>query len=1202
LRKSSGPILTLIFMVITGSTLPAQTAGKILSVQGRAEVQKGAAAPWLPAGNLQVLNDGDIIRTLAQSRVVILLSDETQMKLNASTTLELRSVRQTSSLLSRVAQTSASQGDQSLLNLASGQVWMRSKLKPANVRVMTPSVTAAIRGTEFDLKVAGDGESVLTMLEGLVDFRNDQGAVLVASGEQARARIGQAPTKSVLLRPRDAVQWVLYYPGAVSTADYPFLNQTKEQLQATLAAAVSRRAAAPAELDNLMTLARAQHDLGRRQEAEATLKEILVAAPQRADALTDLAWIDLETNRTADAVTLLKRVEPGTDRSIVALAMAYYRQGDAQLFFETIRQADPDRSSMAATQRAFSELMYGNAEEAKRLLERIPAGDPNYAMAQGLLSNVQLAQNDKEQAMQAAQRAVQSGPRAPSAYLNLSLAQQSYFQIPEALKSAERALQLDPDFVSAQVQVAKLLFASGDTRRAEQIARQGLARNASEAALNSLVGFILLAQAKTKESKTYFEKSISQDGTRGEPHLGLGIASMRQGRSLEATQSFLIASTLEPQISLYQSYLGKSFYDLRRFEMALDALSNAATLDQKDPTPHLYSGIFYNDLSRPAKAVREFSRSIELNNNRAVYRSRFLLDQDSATRNVNLATAYNRLYLSEWGNYEALKSQMADPANSSTHIFLAQTFLNLRGRTQAAGSEQLLARMLLPVNANSFNSFNDYTTLFEAPQAKWTIAGQVGSFDTYGSTLIASGGTSRFAYGMVGSYSQTDGFRPKNDDRLSFDGIAQFKLALTPHSDLLFLYSHGQQNAGDIAPALIGLENNEYRRQGTRRNRAEIGYHLQLRPGSDFMVYFSGEKFETVADNDHYFPNLFGAGLQGGLRSSRRNPDLDLQESHIVKIGSLALRYGLDIFEGRARDRRTIPCCLPQFDTDFGETIEVQDVKYRNAFLHADYTLHPRLVLTGALHYDWSNDNNFDNAPEEPSKSLSKWSPQAGIFYSPFDSTTLRFAYIQSMQTHTRERLAPTNIQGFVITQNDPRLSQNTSYSFGWDQRFGRSAFFRGSAFYRDRITPVLAEGDLGFVPSTTINHFHGADLVWNQLLGENWSLVPQYSVIRSEDVNSIRHEHDAALRLFYISPRRFWIGATENYIRQGGVLGTSRVHANFGTTDLSASYELPRKRGVISFSVINLFDHRFAILVDPYALDPRVPRRQFLGTIRFNL
>jgi tetratricopeptide (TPR) repeat protein len=847
--------------------------------------------------------------------------------------------------------------------------------------------------------------------------------------------------------------------------------------------------------------------------------------------------------------------------------------------------------------------MYGNAAEAKRLLEAIPQQDPNYSLAQGLLSNVFLAQNDKDSAMSAAERAVAAAPDSPSAHLNLSLAHQSHFRIPEALESARRALELDPDFVAAQVQVAKLHFAMGDTSAAERIAREGLARDSSEAALNSLLGFILLAQAKTEEARSSFEKSIAQDSSRGEPHLGIGIAHMRQGRREDAIEAILVAATVEPQISIYQSYIGKAFYDERRFEMAFDSLTNASDLDPNDPTPHLYAGIFLNDLSRPGAAVRELNRSIELNDNRAVYRSRFLLDEDRATRNVNLATAYNRLYLSEWGNYEALKSQMFDPTNSSTHIFLAQTFLNLRGRTQAAGSEQLVARLLQPVNANSFNSFNDYTTLFEAPDAKWTVAGQQGSFETYSGTIIASGGARRFAYGVVGSIFTSDGYQPENGDELSFDGIAQIKFALTPHSDLLLLYSHGQQNAGDLAPPIISADggNNIHLRQYTRRHRGEIGYHQRFRPGSDLLVLFSGQKLETTTDDPHRFPNLFGAGLQGGLRSARRDPDLNLQASHMHKAGPFQFRYGLDMFEGRTRDRRTIPCCLPEFETDFGEALESQDVRFRNIYLHTDYTLHPRLILTGALHHDWSNDNNFDNDPEEPSPTITEWNPQAGIFFSPFDSTTLRFAFIRSLQTHSLERMAPTNVDGFVIAQNDPRLSRNTGYNFGWDQRLFRSSFFRATGYVRDRRTPVLEETFEGFVPGTVENHFNGADVVWNQLIGDRFSVVPQYSVVRNEDVNGVRHEHDVTVRMFYISPRRFWVSLGENYIRQGGTSGNTTVRANFFTTDFNVSWELPRKLGLLSFGVTNLFDHRYAILVDPLALDPRVPRRQYLVSARFN-
>lgn len=62
----------------------------------------------------------------------------------------------------------------------------------------TPAATAAIRGTDWTLAVAGDA-SALEVLEGVVEFRNPQGAVSVAAGEAATATLGQAPSKVVVV-------------------------------------------------------------------------------------------------------------------------------------------------------------------------------------------------------------------------------------------------------------------------------------------------------------------------------------------------------------------------------------------------------------------------------------------------------------------------------------------------------------------------------------------------------------------------------------------------------------------------------------------------------------------------------------------------------------------------------------------------------------------------------------------------------------------------------------------------------------------------------------------------------------------------------------------------------------------------------------------------------------------------------------------
>ena len=111
---------------------------------------------------------------------MLLLADETQLKINSNSVVRLNEVRQSSNLLARVVAAGAA-SDQSILNLSRGQIWLRSKKKPVDLKITTPAVTAAIRGTEFDLKVAEDGESVVGVLEGSVDFRNDQGAILVSS-------------------------------------------------------------------------------------------------------------------------------------------------------------------------------------------------------------------------------------------------------------------------------------------------------------------------------------------------------------------------------------------------------------------------------------------------------------------------------------------------------------------------------------------------------------------------------------------------------------------------------------------------------------------------------------------------------------------------------------------------------------------------------------------------------------------------------------------------------------------------------------------------------------------------------------------------------------------------------------------------------------------------------------------------------------
>src|SRR5205085_12428472 len=116
-------------------------------------------------------------------------------------------------------------------------------------------------------------------------------------------------------------------------------------------------------------------------------------------------------------------------------------------------------------------------------------------------------------------------------------------------------------------------------------------------------------------------------------------------------------------------------------------------------------------------------KSQELNKNRQLYRSEFLLDQDQAVRSVNLANIYRDAGMFDLSVREAGRAVSLDYANYSAHLFLANSYnelrdpnrINLRYETPAE-AEYLLANLLAPVGAGTLSptvSQQEYSKLFE---------------------------------------------------------------------------------------------------------------------------------------------------------------------------------------------------------------------------------------------------------------------------------------------------------------------------------------------------------------------------------------------------------------------------------------------------------------------------------------------------------
>ena len=185
-------------------------------------------------------------------------------------------------------------------------------------------------------------------------------------------------------------------------------------------------------------------------------------------------------------------------------------------------------------------------------------------------------------------------------------------------------------------------------------------------------------------------------------------------------------------------------------------------------------------VNRPVAAVQNLQKSIELNENRAIYRSKLLLDEDLATRDTSLARVYEDLGFDQLAQIEASKSLTLNPANYSAHRFLSDSYATRPRHEIARVSELLQAQLLQPLNINPvqpslnetnlrmINGFdtstlNEYTSLFERDRTQVLISGIAGNNTTLADEIVLSGLQGPISYSLGQFHYETEGFRANND-------------------------------------------------------------------------------------------------------------------------------------------------------------------------------------------------------------------------------------------------------------------------------------------------------------------------------------------------------------------------------------------------------------------------------------------------------
>ncbi|MGH8583553.1 MAG: TonB-dependent receptor domain-containing protein [Gammaproteobacteria bacterium] len=1052
---------------------------------------------WRPAKLEYPLCEGDTIRVGDHSRAAVYLINEAVLRIDQNTTMRLLDL-------------SEKVEERSLLEIIKGAFNSMSR-QPRRLTVNTPYLNGMIEGTEFLVRVEDD-RATLSVLEGKVLASNAAGSLKLAPGESATAQAGKPPQLRTLVRPRDAVQWALYYPPVLTFRPDEFPPGPGWQ-------GMIRRS-----IDFY-----SKGDLGKALDSIATV--------------------------------------PGT-------------VSDPRFF----------------AYRASLMLAVGRVDEANADIGRALKLNPNDSNALALQTIIAVVQNEKDKALTVAQRAVQAAPASATAMIALSYAQQAGFDLEGARASLERAVQSEPSNALAWARLAELHASFGKLDDALKAAEKAVALAPDLARTQTVLGFAYLMEVKTARAKEAFEKAKALDQADPLPRLGLGLAKIREGDLLEGRQEIEVAAGLDSNNSIVRSYLGKAYYEEKRTELTDREYTTAVELDPHDPTPFFYDAIQKQTTNRPVEALHDLQKAIELNDNRAVYRSKLLLDSDLAARSASLGRIYTDLGFQQLALVEGWKSVNTDPSNYSAHRFLADSYSVLPRHEIARVSELLQSQLLQPINTTPIQprlaesnlflisaggpgglSFNEFNPIFNRDGITVQTSGLVGENDTYAGEGVASGIYKKASFSLGYSHFETDGWRINADQD---DDIANafVQLELSPQTSIQAEYRFRDTTNGDLQLNFFRDDVLRNLRVDAETETYRAGLRHAFSPNSVLLASFMYQRRDTLSHDeppgltalDIKEPNL--EGFSGELQ-------------YLFRSRYINITGGVGHFSVNREQVLTLEFSPPLDFLNFSDTANL-DAEHTNAYLYSYLDVLKDVTFTLGASGD------FFTADSTASQSRDQFNPKFGITWEPIPGTTLRAAAFRAFKRTllTNQTLEPTQVAGFNQFFDDNESTESWRYGGAVDQKFSE-AIFGGVEFSRRDLKVPLPVTDV----NTGLTSVHRDD--WSENLGRaylfwtphEWLALStgyQYEHIdRVEDFGFGLKEvttHRVPLGLRFFHPSGLSLGLQATYINQDGEFqrraavccesGTS----DFWVVDTALSYRLPKRYGFLTIGATNLFDREF--------------------------
>lgn len=957
-------------------------SASVVDVQGIAEVRTGEGA-WTRLRANDSVQPGQSLRTGARARVALLLTDRTQVRLNENSQIDIQAI-----------EAAPRTAGQTKFRQMRGQAWVQSKTPPKSLQWETPTAIAGIRGTDWEMRVADDGTSVLSVFSGAVHLANDLGSLDVLANEQARAEPGKAPVKMVVRNLKDRIQWVsAYRPDALrqivlESDDPAALRQTLAATAGTDAASLARRG-------------RMLADLGDWSAAEASFADALKADPSARAAQLGMAYARLRRDDVAGAEAWLakargetpdddwklaeaaRRIAAGEGESAISLLRELEGRADAWLMRADLlaydgqeaaaiellgqaRQRFPGDARLAAAQaRAYlraDELPAAKAAADEALAIHLGSHEAWLAQAE-----IARREGDATATIGAYDAAIALKPADARAWHGRGSAWGERDYLDRARADLDHALALDAKGLGYRGEQATVATQAEDWPAAESAYRQALADNPSD--------YVALT--------------------------GLGLLQLKRGETQSALDSFLKAGVMEPRYARAHVYTGVAYYQLGDVAQALGEMRRAQELDEKDPLPHFLMAMIETDRLRPADAIDSARAALQ----RMPYLKSLNQLANDQQGSANLGQSFAFFGLEDWATSYAQASYT--PYWAGSHLFLADRYVGLFTK-----NAELFQGLLS--DPTVFGAGNRFKSLVAAPAShgglslRYTRSDDVEGWSPQAELSGYRAEPKPMAYYLGYEKIDWDRFeRPFELDTLT----AAF--GIKPRHDIgVFVFADASRQ--DSQPfSDSGLVYDLEDSLDTRR--VDIGFNLKRAPDDQIWLkagYFrSDEDFAgtlgvdtVVADTRvevpefalrHTFDNKAGHQISWGVDTGRRMTDASIEDDFFLRRDYRVRESSLDLY---VADRFSL-----------NERLEIDaGLFWQRQRRHA--LEQPYLTLF---------DPPEPGTPDEESSNATQLNPRLGIIWRPDDTTRIRLAYQDWLRPSTFSALQPVATAGIPL---DDRL------------------------------------------------------------------------------------------------------------------------------------------------------------------------------------